>query len=108
VKVLPDMLFLSYCRSVEQGFRRLTVARVFLAFTQVRQQAAAVKTYTADEIAKGAKTGQWDALNKQNGAVLRSAAGVAAPETTSAKSSNTTGNPASSNDVMPGSRLADE
>jgi hypothetical protein len=31
VKVLPDMLFLSYCRSVEQGFRRLTVARVFLS-----------------------------------------------------------------------------
>ena len=75
------------------------------AFTQVRQQATAVKTYTADEIAKGAKTGQWDALNKQNGAVLKSAAGVAAPETTSAKSSNTTGNPAPSNDVMPGSRL---
>jgi hypothetical protein len=31
VKVLPDMLFLSYCRSVEQGFRRLTVASVFLS-----------------------------------------------------------------------------
>ena len=75
------------------------------AFTKVHQHASGVKTYTADEIAKGAKTGQWDALNKQNGAVLKSAAGAAPPETTSAKSSNTTGNPASSNDVMPGSRL---
>ena len=75
------------------------------AFTQVRQQATGVKTYTADEIAQGAKTGQWDGLNKQSGAVFKPAAGVAPSETTSAKSNNTTGNTVSSNDVVHSSRL---
>jgi Zn-dependent protease with chaperone function len=75
------------------------------AFTQVRQQATGVKTYTADEIAQGAKAGQWDALNKQNGAVFKPAAGVAPSETTPAKSNNTIGNTVSWNNVMPSSRL---
>jgi beta-barrel assembly-enhancing protease len=75
------------------------------AFTQVRQQATGVKTYTADEIAQGAKAGQWDALNKQNGAVFKPAAGVAPSETTPAKSNNTIGNMVSWNNVMPSSRL---
>lgn len=79
--------------------------RTTSAFTMVRQQATGVKTYTADEIAQGAKTGQWDALNKQNGALFKPAAGVAPSETTPAKSNNTTGNTVSGNDVMPSSRL---
>jgi Zn-dependent protease with chaperone function len=75
------------------------------AFTTVRQQATGAKTYTADEIAQGAKTGQWDALNKQNGAVFKPAAGVASSKTTPAKSNNTIGNAVPWNDVMPSSRL---
>ena len=39
-------------------------------FEKVRQIAAQTKVYTAEEIAKGAKTGQWAALNQQNGASL--------------------------------------
>ncbi len=75
------------------------------AFTQARQHANGIRTYTAEEIAQGAKTGQWPALNKGNGAVLNVPAGMAPPETASANSSATKVNPVSWNDVMPSSRL---
>jgi Zn-dependent protease with chaperone function len=39
-------------------------------FTEVRQHAAQVKTYSAQEIQQGAKSGQWAALNQRNGASL--------------------------------------
>jgi hypothetical protein len=32
---------------------------------------AGVKVYTGQEIAQGAKTGQWEALNKKNGATFQ-------------------------------------
>ena len=38
------------------------------SFTAARQHATSVKVYSAQEIARGAKTGQWAKLNKQNGA----------------------------------------
>jgi hypothetical protein len=41
-------------------------------FQKVRQVALGVKAYTAEEIAAGAKTGQWAALNKKDGAVFNS------------------------------------
>ena len=40
------------------------------AFQEIRQQALGVKAYTAEEIAAGAKTGQWAAINKKEGAAL--------------------------------------
>jgi Zn-dependent protease with chaperone function len=40
------------------------------AFQKVRQHALTVKAYTGEEIAQGAKSGQWAALNKKNGAVF--------------------------------------
>ncbi len=76
------------------------------AFTEARRHATGVKTYAAEEIAQGAKTGRWDALNKQNGAVLKPAAGITAPETTPAKSSPATANMVSWNDVVPSTNLA--
>ena len=42
------------------------------AFTKVRQHADTLKAYSAEEIAQGAKSGQWQALNAKNGAVFRS------------------------------------
>jgi len=42
------------------------------AFQKVRQHALGVKAYTAQEIAAGAKTGQWATLNKKDGAVFNS------------------------------------
>ena len=40
-------------------------------FTAVRNHALQVKTYTSDEIAQGAKSGQWTSLNQKNGAVFK-------------------------------------
>jgi Zn-dependent protease with chaperone function len=40
------------------------------AFQKTRQHAMAVKAYTGQEIAQGAKSGQWSALNKKNGATF--------------------------------------
>lgn len=40
-------------------------------FASVRQHATGVKVYTADEIAQGAKAGQWAKLNQQNGAAFK-------------------------------------
>ena len=41
------------------------------AFTATRQHATGVKAYSAEEIAQGSKSGQWDKLNKQNGAAFK-------------------------------------
>jgi hypothetical protein len=43
------------------------------AFADLRQHATQVKSYSAAEIAQGAKSGQWAALNQRNGASLRRA-----------------------------------
>jgi hypothetical protein len=56
-------------------------------FQKVRQHAIGVKAYTGQEIAQGAKSGQWAAMNKKNGATftpaganaLNSSASAAAP-----------------------------
>lgn len=40
------------------------------AFQSARQHATGVRVYTAQEIQEGAKSGQWAALNKKNGAVF--------------------------------------
>ena len=40
------------------------------AFRKVRQHAVEVKAYSAQEIAQGAKSGQWAALNKKSGAAF--------------------------------------
>ncbi len=48
------------------------------AFAKVRQHAGGLRAYTAEEIAQGAKSGQWDALNKKNGAVFSLPAASAA------------------------------
>jgi hypothetical protein len=43
-----------------------------MAFQKTRQHAIGVKAYTAEEIAAGAKTGQWAGMNKKNGAAFNS------------------------------------
>ena len=47
------------------------------AFQKVRQQATGVKAYTAEEIAQGAKTGQWAGYNSRNGAAFNSSGATA-------------------------------
>ena len=48
-----------------------------VAFDKVRQQALTVKAYTGEEIAQGAKSGQWAALNQKNGATFKAPPGIA-------------------------------
>ena len=49
------------------------------AFATLRDHARTMKTYTAEEIAAGAKSGQWAALNQRNGAALNAAGASAFP-----------------------------
>ena len=74
-------------------------------FAKVRQDAAGIKVYTAEEIAQRAKAGEWDSLNKQNGAVLNVPPGMTPPETTETKSNSIKPAPVSLKDVMPSSNL---
>ena len=56
------------------------------AFTVAHNQALKVKAYSAEEIAAGAKTGQWTSLNKQRGAVLQPPPGMTVSQTAPAGS----------------------
>jgi beta-barrel assembly-enhancing protease len=44
-------------------------------FQTTRQHATEVKAYTAEEIAQGAKSGQWTTLNQKNGAIFQQPGG---------------------------------
>jgi len=72
-------------------------------FEKVHAHAAEVKVYTAQEIQAGAKSGQWAALNRKNGASLKSGAANAM-----ANRANTTSPPApvSLDSVLPSQRMA--
>ena len=77
------------------------------AFQAVRQQAMEVKAYTAEEIAQGAKSGQWAALNQKNGATFNPAGGNALHAKTSPPAANqSAGVPAPPLDsVLPSHRM---
>lgn len=80
------------------------------AFRKIRQQAMEMKAYTAQEIAQGAKSGQWAALNKKNGATFRPTGGNALP--TVASEANPTpsakASAVSPNSVTPSHRMVNE
>ena len=59
------------------------------AFIAARNHAMKVKAYSADEIAAGAKTGQWTSLNKQSGAVLQPPPGMTVSQATQSGSGAT-------------------
>jgi Zn-dependent protease with chaperone function len=73
-------------------------------FYNVRQHASGVKAYTAEEIAEGAKTGQWASLNQKSGAIFNSS-GADAASTTASASTSTAKNTVGLKDVMPSLRL---
>ena len=62
-----------------------TYARESREFAAVRKDALSVHAYTAQEIADGAKSGRWDAENRNNGAIFSGATngGPATTDTTS-------------------------
>jgi beta-barrel assembly-enhancing protease len=75
------------------------------AFARVREQAAGIRAYTAEEIAQGAKSGQWSALNRRNGAVLTAPPGLAPAAAQFASSGNASSSPVPFNEVMPSSKF---
>jgi predicted Zn-dependent protease len=58
------------------------------AFAAVRQQAMGLKLYSSQEIAQGAKSGEWARLNKQNGAVFKPPARAGATTPVSAEAAH--------------------
>ncbi len=87
-----------------QGWPAKTYQASSTEFASVHQHAAGVKAYTAEEIAQGAKTGQWSSLNQKSGAVLGSPGAGIAPTAASANTS-ATGNTVGLNLVKPSSRF---
>ena len=77
------------------------------AFTRTKQQAETVKAYTGQQIAEGAKSGEWAALNQRNGAVFQPPSGVAVSQPASARGT-ASGGPVSLQDVLPSSQLVTE
>lgn len=75
------------------------------AFQRAKQQAAGIKAYSAQQIADGAKSGEWASMNQRNGAVFRPPAGVAVSQPASASTGAIASNPAPLQSVLPSSRL---
>ena len=62
------------------------------AFQKTRLHAQGVKAYTRQEIAQGAKSGQWAALNRKNGATFHATGVTAQPASASAAVPNSSPN----------------
>jgi Zn-dependent protease with chaperone function len=81
------------------------------AFSVAHKHAMQVKAYSADEIAAGAKSGQWTSLNKQNGATLQPPPGMTVSQTTQPASTSPASQtapkvkPVSWSDVAPSSNF---
>jgi len=74
-------------------------------FQKTRQHAMGVKAYTGEEIAQGAKTGQWAALNKKNGATFNPAGASARNAGASAPTSSPPAAAVSLESVLPSQRM---
>jgi predicted Zn-dependent protease len=82
-------------------------ARDSPAFQTARQHATGVKAYTAEEIAQGAKSGEWAALNKKNGAAFQPSEGnaQAAPASSEAPNASRSVAAASLQSVLPSEKI---
>ncbi len=72
-------------------------------FVRVKREAEDLNSYTAEQIAQGAKSGEWASLNQRNGAVLRPPSGVAVSQPVSATSVSS--DAVSLQSVLPSSRM---
>jgi beta-barrel assembly-enhancing protease len=86
-------------------------------FQRVRADARNLQTYSAQEIADGAKSGRWAKLNQQNGAVFKAPPGVkiqptaqeqGGPQPSGPQPSGPAGATPSVRDIMPSSRMVSE
>jgi Zn-dependent protease with chaperone function len=78
-----------------------------VAFQKTRQHALGVKAYTGEEIAQGAKSGQWSALNRKNGATYSPAEAslVSTSASTPAAGSSAGASAVSLDRVLPSERM---
>jgi len=76
-----------------------------MAFQKVRQHAEGVKAYTGEEIAAGAKSGQWASMNQRNGATFNPSGGAANALTTNAPAPRAPVAAASLQSVLPSQRM---
>jgi peptidase M48-like protein len=74
------------------------------AFARAKQHAEGVRSYSAQEIAEGGKSGEWARLNEKNGAVFQAPREVAFTQPASASAEGSAG-PVSFSSVLPSSRL---
>jgi hypothetical protein len=74
------------------------------SFDKIHQHAMQVKTYTAQEIQAGAKSGQWAALNQRNGATFNPGGGHALPTSASTGTAPNTA-PVSAHNVLPSHKM---
>src|SRR5262252_183297 len=77
------------------------------AFQRAREHAMGVKAYTGEEIAQGAKSGRWSALNQKNGAIFNptGASAVRTNASTLASSSSPKAPAMSLQSVLPSQRM---
>jgi len=77
------------------------------AFQKVRQHAIGVRAYTGEEIAQGAKSGQWASLNKKNGATFNptGANALSASMSPTTPSASPKATPVSLQSVLPSQRM---
>jgi len=77
------------------------------AFQRAREHAMGVKAYTGEEIAQGAKSGRWSALNQKNGAIFNptGASAVRTNASTLASSSSPKAPAISLQSVLPSQRM---
>src|SRR5215831_14887184 len=75
------------------------------SFQEVRRHAMGVKAFTAEEIAQGAKSGEWATLNKKNGATFNPAGASLVSTSTAAPGSSPKAEAASLESVLPSQRM---
>ena len=90
-----------------QGWPRKNYRTSSTQFNQARQHAKTIKLYSAQEIAEGAKSGRWAALNKQNGAIFKAPPGVEIKQTSQEQPGEPAG-PVSSREVAPSSQMVSQ
>jgi len=95
------------CRAEIRNWPPQNYASNSPAFEKVRQHALGVKAYTGQEIAQGAKSGEWAALNKKNGATFNptGANALGASASAPAPSSSPHATAVSLQSVLPSQRM---
>ena len=86
------------------GWPQQNFASDSASFAKLRQHAMTLRSYSAAEIAQGAKSGQWAQLNQRNGASLNSSGASSFPTRDSANT-NAVGTAVALENILPSRRM---